>query len=154
MDFGASKFAELIGVSRQQVNNYTKQGMPSTKRGKYNYYNFDAIQWLYDNGIKRINRATDGEDVEKLSIRERKELADAKLKEFDLAVKQGKYIKYDIARANGAKLGALVRETISNIPDRFIPRLALDEDTKHYLRIELKKEIYETLVKISNFAKG
>jgi len=154
MDFGASKFAELIKVSRQQVNNYTKQGMPSIKRGKYNYYNFEAIQWLYDNGIKQINRATDSEDIEKLSIRERKELADTKLKEFELDVKMSKYIKYDIASANGAKAGIFVRETISSIPDRFIPRLALDEDTKHYLRVELKDELYETLVKISNFAKG
>jgi phage terminase Nu1 subunit (DNA packaging protein) len=154
MDFGASKFAELIEVSRQQVNNYTKQGMPSIKRGKYNYYNFEAIQWLYDNGIKQINRATDSEDIEKLTIRERKELADAKLKEFELDVKMSKYIKYDIASANGTRAGIFVRETISSIPDRFIPRLALDEDTKHYLRVELKKELYDALVKISNFAKG
>jgi phage terminase Nu1 subunit (DNA packaging protein) len=154
MEFGAGKFAELIEVSRQQVNNYTKQGMPSIKKGKYNYYNFEAIQWLYDNGIKQINRTVENKDVGLLSVRERKDLADAKNKEFDLAVKQGKYIATDVAKTNGANAGIFVRDALSSLPDRFIPRLALDEETKHYLRVELKKEIYETLVKISNFAKG
>ena len=154
MEFKASQLADLIGVSRQQVNNYTKQGMPSIQKGKYNFYNFEAIQWLYDNGIKQITRVDDSEDVEFLPARERKDLADAKNKEFDLAVKMGKFVENDVARANGANAGIFVRETLSSMPDRFIPRLELDETTKHYLRTELKEEVYQTLVKISNFAKG
>ncbi len=40
------------------------------------------------------------------------------------------------------------------MPNRFIPRLELDENAKHYLSVELKREIYETLLQISNFTKG
>jgi phage terminase Nu1 subunit (DNA packaging protein) len=154
VEFKAGEFAELVGVSRQQINNYTKQGMPSIKKGKYNYYNFDAIQWLFDNGIKQVKRAEGEHDTKELSARERKDLADAKSKEFDLEVKQGKYIPHDVARRNGAEAGIFVRDILSSFPDRFLPRLELDEETKHYLKNELKNEIHETLIKISNFAKG
>ena len=154
MELKSSEFADLVGVSQRQINNYRKDGMPSIQKGSYHYYNFEAIQWLYDNGIKQINRVDDSDDVEFLPARERKDLADAKNKEFDLAVKMGKYIPNDVARANGANAGIFIRDVLSSLTDRFIPRLELDEKTKHYLRTELKEEIYETLVKISNFAKG
>jgi len=154
MELKSSEFADLVGVSQRQINNYRKDGMPSIQKGSYHYYDFEAIQWLYDNGIKQINRVDDSDDVEFLPARERKDLADAKNKEFDLAVKMGKYIPNDVARANGANAGIFIRDVLSSLTDRFIPRLELDEKTKHYLRTELKEEIYETLVKISNFAKG
>jgi len=154
MELKSSEFADLIGVSQRQINNYRKDGMPSVQKGSYHYYNFEAIQWLYDNGIKQINRVDNSDDVELLPARERKDLADAKNKEFDLAVKMGKYIPYDVARANGANAGIFIRDILSSLPDRFIPRLELNEKTKHYLRVELKEEIYETLIKISNFGKG
>ena len=154
MEFSSSEFADFIGVSKRQVNNYRNDGMPSVQKGKYHYYNFEAIQWLYDNGIKQINRVDDSADVEFLPARERKDLADAKNKEFDLAVKQRRFIPYDEARANGANAGIFIREVLSSLPDKFIPRLELDEKTKHYLRTELQEEMYEALVKISNFAKG
>jgi phage terminase Nu1 subunit (DNA packaging protein) len=154
MELKSSEFANLIGVSQRQVNNYRKEGMPSIKKNKYYYYNFDAIQWLYDNGIKQVKRITDEAQVQQLSIRERKDLAEAKIKEFELAVKQGKYISTDIARSNGAKAGLFVRDILQNMPNRFIPRLELDENAKHYLSVELKREIYETLLQISNFTKG
>ena len=154
MELKSSEFADLIGVSQRQINNYRKDGMPSVQKGSYHYYNFEAIQWLYDNGIKQINRVDNSDDVELLPARERKDLADAKNKEFDLAVKMGKYIPYDVARANGANAGIFIRDILSSLPDRFIPKLELNEKTKHYLRVELKEEIYETLIKISNFGKG
>jgi phage terminase Nu1 subunit (DNA packaging protein) len=152
MEFSSSEFAEFIGVSKRQVNNYRNDGMPSIQKGKYHYYDFKAIQWLYDSGIKSVN--IDENDETPRSPRDRKDLADAKNKEFDLAVKQGKYIAKDVAQANGANAGLFIRETLSGMPDRFIPRLELSEEVKHYLRVELKEEIYDTLLKISNFAKG
>jgi phage terminase Nu1 subunit (DNA packaging protein) len=154
MEFSSSEFAVFIGVSKRQVNNYRKDGMPSIQKGKYNFYNFEAIQWLYDNGIKQITRVDDSEDVEFLPARERKDLADAKNKEFDLAVKMGKFLEKDEVKSYSVNLGISIREIISNVPDRFIPRLKLDDATKHYLRVELKEEMYETLLKISNLGKG
>jgi phage terminase Nu1 subunit (DNA packaging protein) len=154
MELKSSEFANLIGVSQRQVNNYRKEGMPSIKKNKYYYYNFDAIQWLYDNGIKQVKRITDEAQVQQLSIRERKDLAEAKIKEFELAVKQGKYYLKDEVKSYSINLGVQIREIISSIPDRFIPRLELDEDIKHYLRVELKEEMYQTLIKLRDLGKG
>ena len=147
-------FSRLMGISDRQIQRYVSDGMPTVQVGKRNQYDGESIQWIYDNGYKQLNKANDSDDVEFLPARERKDLADAKNKEFDLAVKQGKFIPNDVARANGANAGIFIRDILSSMPDRFIPRLELDEKIKHYLRTELKEEMYETLVKISNFAKG
>ena len=154
MEWSSTEFGNMIGKSRMQINRYRKDGMPSIQKGKNYYFNYDSVKWLFNTGIEQIDRVDDSEDVEFLPARERKDLADAKNKEFDLAVKMGKFLENDVARANGANAGIFVRETLSSMPDRFIPRLELDETTKHYLRTELKEEVYQTLVKISNFAKG
>jgi phage terminase Nu1 subunit (DNA packaging protein) len=154
MIFSSGEFADFVGISKRQINNYRKEGMPSIKKNKYYYYDFGAIQWLYDNGIKQVKRAGGEHDTKELSARERKDLADAKSKEFDLEVKQGKYIPHDVARANGAKAGLFVRDILTNFPNRFIPRLDLNEATKHYLMNELRNEVHETLIQISNFAGG
>ena len=144
----------MIGISDRQIQRYVKDGMPTVQVGKRNQYNGESIQWLYDNGYKQINRVDNSDEVELLPARERKDLADAKNKEFDLAVKKGRFIPTDVARANGANAGIFVREKLSSFPDRFIPRLKVDDATKHYFRTELKEGIYELLLEISNFSKG
>lgn len=154
MEWSSTEFGNIVGKSRMQINRYRKDGMPCVQKGKNYYFNYDSIKWLFDTGVEQINRADDNEDVEFLPARERKDLADAKNKEFDLAVKMKKYIPQDVAKANGSNAGLFVRDTLSSMPDRFIPRLRFSEEDKHYLRNELKEEIYETLVKISEFAKG
>jgi len=154
MEWSSTVFGNIVGKSRMQINRYRIDGMPSIQKGKNYYFNYDSIKWLYNTGIEQIDRVDNSEDVELLPARERKDLADAKNKEFDLAVKMKKYIPQDVAKSNGSNAGLFVRDTLSSLPDRFIPRLRFSEEDKHYLKVELKEEIYETLVKISNFAKG
>jgi len=154
MKWSSTDFGAIIGKSKMQVNRYRKDGMPCIQEGKNYLFDFDSIRWLFNNGIEQINRIDDSDDVELLPARERKDLADAKNKEFDLAVKMKQYIPQDVAKSNGSNAGLFVREVLSSLPDRFIPRLEISDEDKHYLRVELKEEIYETLVKISNFAKG
>ncbi len=48
MEFSSSEFADFIGVSKRQVNNYRNDGMPSIQKGKYHYYNFESVQWLFN----------------------------------------------------------------------------------------------------------
>jgi phage terminase Nu1 subunit (DNA packaging protein) len=154
MIFSSGEFADFVGISKRQINNYRKEGMPSIKKNKYYYYDFGAIQWLYDNGIKQVKRAEGEHDTKELSARERKDLADAKSKEFDLEVKQGKYYLKDEVKSYSINLGVQIRNMISAIPDKFIPRLEIDEDIKHYVRIELKEELYQLLVDMSKLGKG
>lgn len=143
-------FAELIGVSKQQVNNYRVEGMPSIKKGNYYYYSFDAIEWLYETGKRELKIVRD--DDKDLSLSERKTLIDIKLKELEYDKKTSKVVNVELAKRNGAKAGNFVREILTSLPDRFIPKLEVDEKTRHYLKVELKKEVYETLLSISNFA--
>ena len=142
-------FATLIGVSKQQVNNYRAEGMPSVKKGSYYYYTFDAIEWLYETGKRELSVSSEEEG---LSIPLRKTLIETKLKELEYDKKRGKLMSADIAKKNGAEAGLFVRDTLSSMPDRFIPRLRFSEEDKHYLRNELKQEVYDTLITISNFA--
>lgn len=145
-------FAELIGVSKQQVNNYRLEGMPSIKKGNYYYYTFEAIEWLYITERRELKSPT-STDIKKMSLPERKMLIDIKLKELDYEKKTSKVIPLEVAKQNGARAGLFIRDILSSLPDRFIPKLKFNEEEKHYLKEELKKEIYETLVNISNFAK-
>ena len=47
-------FCELLQTNRKQLHRYRANGMPSTKRGAYYFYDMDSIQWLYDMGIRKI----------------------------------------------------------------------------------------------------
>ena len=49
-------FCELLQTNRKQLHRYRANGMPSTKRGAYYFYNMDSIQWLYDSGVKKVNQ--------------------------------------------------------------------------------------------------
>jgi len=54
MVFSSGDLAKLLSVTTQTIMNYRKRGMPYhaiTHLGYYQY-NFDAIQWIYDNGYK------------------------------------------------------------------------------------------------------
>jgi phage terminase Nu1 subunit (DNA packaging protein) len=156
MKWLSGEFSKIIGKSQMQISRYRKDGMPFTQEGKNYYFNYSSIKWLFNTGIEQIDREVndDSIDVESLPARERKDLADAKNKEFDLAVKEGRFILLEIPKTNGTTNGSFVREIFSSLPDRFIPRLELNEEIKHYLRTELKIEIHAMLVSISNFVKG
>ena len=148
MEWTSTEFGNMIGKSRMQINRYRKEGMPSIQKGKNYYFNYDSIKWLFNTGVEQIDRTDDSADVEFLPARERKDLADAKNKEFDLAVKMGKFIPDDVARANGANMGILVREKFISFPDKYVPTLELDESTKHYIKTTLKDGINEALNEI------
>ena len=52
--FSSGELAQLLGVTTQTIMNYRKRGMPycSMTLWRYYEYNFDAIQWVFDNGYK------------------------------------------------------------------------------------------------------
>jgi phage terminase Nu1 subunit (DNA packaging protein) len=128
----AGEFSKLIEVSRQQMSNYRKQGMPSTKKGKYYYFSFDAIQWLVTNGLREITLPT--ESKEELTIHERNKLADTKLKEHKLQVQQGKYVLKDKIEKDLIDTIISMRNQLLNIPNRMV----IDTDIKEELTKELK----------------
>jgi len=128
----AGEFSKLIEVSRQQMSNYREQGMPSTKKGKYYYFGFDAIQWLVTNGLREITLPT--ESKEELTIHERNKLADTKLKEHKLQVQQGKYVLKNKIEKDLTDTIISMRNQLLNIPNRMV----IDTDIKEELTKELK----------------
>ena len=128
----AGELAKLIEVSRQQINNYRGMGMPSTKKGKYYYYGFDAIQWLVTNGLREITISTENKEV--LSIHEENKVADTKLKKHKLKVQEGKYILKDKVEKELTDTIISMRNQLLNLPNRMV----IDEKTKDALKKELQ----------------
>lgn len=52
--FSSGELAQLLGVTTQTIMNYRKRGMPYCSMTIWGYYeyNFEAIQWVFDNGYK------------------------------------------------------------------------------------------------------
>ena len=128
----AGEFAKLIEVTRQQVNNYRAEGMPSIKKGSYYYYNFSSIQWLVTNGLREIKLPTGEQKV--LTIHERNKLADTKLKEHKLKVQEGSYVLKNKIEKDLTDVVIQMRNQLINLPSRMI----LDEKAKEELTAELK----------------
>ena len=128
----AGEFAKLINVTRQQVGNYRAEGMPSTKKGAYYYYDFSAIQWLVTNGLREIKLPI--EEQKNLTIHERNKLADTKLKEHKLKVQEGSYVSKNKIEKDLTNVVIQMRNQLINLPSRII----LDEKSKDELTAELR----------------
>jgi len=112
MEFSSQEFADLTGISKKSVQNYRVRGMPSIKKNKYYSYTFEAIQWLYDNGIKEVTKSSDSKE---LTPKYRKDLADAKLKEHTLAIREEKYILKSKVEEDLFILARELRDSFNNI---------------------------------------
>lgn len=141
----SSEFADLIGVTRQQVNNYRIEGMPSVKKGSSYNYGFDAIQWLFDTGKREINR-TEEVSKESLTAHERSRLADAKLKEHKLGVQKGKFILKSSVEKDISTIAITMRNKLIELPSRVIPRLDASEEVKHRINDVMTKEIKDFII--------
>jgi len=126
------EFAKLIEKTRQQVNNYRGKGMPSTKKGKYYYYGFDAIQWLITSGLREVVLPT--EDKSELTIFEENKLIDTKLKKHKLKVQEGYYISKSKVEKDLTDAIISMRNQLLNLPTRMV----IDADIKEELTKELK----------------
>lgn len=138
----ASVFAGIINKSRRQVTNYKKDGIPIVKRGSRSLYPVrKAFEWLIKRGVIKVKlEEGDAEDVELLPPNIRKDLADAKLKEFNLKILEGKYILKEEEEKAAANLAISLRDRLMSLPDRIVPGLEADEKIKHAIRVELKRE--------------
>ena len=110
-------------------------GMPSTKKGKYYYYGFDAIQWLVTNGFREIVVST--EDKEILTIHEENKLVDTKLKKHKLKVQEGKYILKDKVEKDLTDTIISMRNQLLNLPNRMVIDEKIKDDLKKELQIFL-----------------
>ena len=131
----AGEFSKLIEVSRQQISNYREQGMPSTKKGKYYYFSFDAIQWLVTNGLREIILPT--ESKEELTIFEENKLIDTKLKKHKLKVQEGAYVSKVKIEKDLSDIIISMRNQLLNLPNRMVADKQIKEELTKELKIFL-----------------
>jgi len=146
MKFSSQEFADFTGISKKSVNNYRERGMPYVKKNKYYYYTFEAIQWLYDNGIKTVAGSTDFE-VEEQTPKYRKDLAEAKLKEHTLALREGKYILISEVKDEYFKIGRMTRDTFQGLSNK-VSHLLLNKSSKHDVKKIIDKEVEKILTEL------
>jgi len=146
MKFSSQQFADFVGISKKSVQNYREQGMPSIKEKSYYKYNFEAIQWLYDNGIKTVAGAN-SQESEELTPRYRKDLAEAKLKEHALAVKEKKYILIDKVIDEQFKISRTIRDSLLSLK-RIAPTLV--KRNTHDIRKIIDREVFKILENLVN----
>ena len=55
--FSSGELAQLLGTTTQTIMNYRNRGMPYCSMTLWGYYeyNFNAIQWIFDNGYRIAN---------------------------------------------------------------------------------------------------
>ena len=129
-----SEYARYKGVSAALINVAVKNGkITLDKNGKIDPVLADE-QWAKNTDPKRAI-AVKLSDQEAYS---RKLAAEAKLKEFDLAVKEGQYILADDMNKQAFEAGRLLRTCILSIPHNICNELAVESNPKKCEDIVLK----------------
>ena len=147
MIFSSQEFADFTEISKKSVQNYRKQGMPFIKKNKYYYYDFKAIQWLFDNGIKAITGINT--EQEEQTPKYRKDLAEAKIREFTLKKLEGKYILKKEVEEEYFKIGRLTRDTFQSLSKRIAHKLLKKEKIRDIENI-IDKEVNKNLSSLSS----
>jgi phage terminase Nu1 subunit (DNA packaging protein) len=114
-----AELALLFGVHRHTVDTWVKDGLPATRTGAVGSAMLapvkDAVRWVRENdaarakaALERARQEADGEETSKA----RKLAADARMRELDLAEREGKLV--DVAQVEDAwqQQVAAVREAL------------------------------------------
>ena len=147
MEFSSQQFADFTGISKKSVQNYRKQGMPSIKKNKYYSYTFEAIQWLYDNGIKEVT-GTNTETKEQ-TPKYRKDLADAKLKEHALGIREKKFILVSEVKEEFFNIGRITRDSFQMLGNKIAP-LLVKKESHHDIKYIIDREVNKILQSLVN----
>jgi len=122
-----AEFARRHGLSRGRVTQLAKQGLPVRGDGKIDPSAGDA--WLADNLDSNKRKAGGGEDAgaqADKSPRAAKDAADAKLKELELARRQGQLIEREAARQAVFRRARVERDAWMSWVTRIAPALATE----------------------------
>ena len=111
----ASAFADLLGVHHNTVQNWIKNGMPYTRSGKSAGVELrDALRWVQGRHEAEIRELRERFDSE--GGKSRKILADARLKEIQVAEREGLLLtKADVEDTWTGALAA-IRSNVMSVP--------------------------------------
>lgn len=129
---------KLWGVTSQSLGNWTGEGFPKTKRGKFPL--FACHEWVrkFKTGDSEASLAEE---------RRRKTAAEAKLKELELLVKEGKLISKEEVLAEFTERIVQVKTGLLSLA-RLIAPMIVGKDIREIIQI-VNKSVLELLDRFS-----
>ncbi len=141
--------ADMLGVTNITIGAYKKRGIPTTDDKPSKYPARECLMWAIREGIVDFSVSNNTDlDLEELPPRERKDLADAQLKEFKLEVEKGKYLLYSDVKNESDKNVMIIRTKLLSLPKKIAPMI-LDADISKN-EIIIKNYIYDILQEVSD----
>lgn len=140
--------AKILNVSERSIHDYKKRGIPKTDDKQPKYPGREIVLWGIENGVIDYSVSSIEEDLENIPPKERKDLAEARLKELELAKKKGELISIDeIRKENEYVLTAFKNKSLA-IPSKIAPALVGIENTAEIQAI-LEKAVHELLIELA-----
>lgn len=145
----AKETALLLNVTTRSIQGYKEKGIPITDSKPPKYPAREVVLWAIKNGVINFALSTAiSAELEALPPRERKDLADAQLKELLLAEKRGEVISVAEAIAENTKALLAFRARILAMPHNLAPILVTCETVAEaYAMVE--SACYDALTELS-----
>lgn len=152
MIVNASELADLMGVHRNTVAKWARNGCPfiqksDKKRGlEWQFESSDVIRWTQDQAIK--NAVGNVEDVQEDELRRRKLAAETAISEIEAAKAKGLVVLVeDVIRIISDDY-VKIKQRLRTIPARVAPSIVGEPD-ETVIKSEIETEIDESLNELS-----
>lgn len=152
-----AELAEICGVSLTSIDNWIRQGLPYVEKGDlsspWTFDTYQVIKWKTKKAPKptKLATSTDSEEPEAIDINEakrRKAVAEAKLAELDLHLKQEKVILLEAVQMAVTEEFNRIRTRFLGLPAKLAPRL-FQTDNPAKIQELLNKDIRATLAELT-----
>ncbi|MDP2077331.1 MAG: hypothetical protein Q8J85_04745 [Sulfuricurvum sp.] len=145
----AKDTAILLNVTTRSIQGYKEKGIPITDSKPPKYPAREVVLWAIKNGVIDFALSTvTSAELEALPPRERKDLADAQLKELELAKKRGEVISVAEALEENSRVLVAFRARILSIPSSVAPSIVTCE-TVAEANAMLTSACYDALEELS-----
>lgn len=131
--------AELFGVADKYISQLVlDHGMPKEGHNQFNL--FLSITWYLAYRDQLADKRVEKIKADLSQARSRKDLADADLKELELAEKREALIPFDIVRENAINKASIYVKSLMQLETKLIPLLEQVQDKSEF-GIIIRKEI-------------
>ncbi len=118
------ELANLLDVALSTIDKWLSKGLPYKEKGShgktYKFYLPDVVKWIQTTKNKYWQNR-DIDDLTLEEVRKRKELAEAEIKELELAEKRGSLVPIEKVKNEAAGLATIVKQRLYSIPNKIAP---------------------------------
>lgn len=148
----ASDTEKMLDIAAQSLKNMKKRGIPMTESKPPKYPARECVLWAIKEGIVKYSISNNTDlDTENLPPRERKDLADAQLKELELAKKRGELISLEDIRDQVERIMVSFKAKTLSIPSKIAPVLITCE-TVEEIKAIIDTSMRELLTELDRLA--